>query len=662
MDPVEIVIPRHAVPSDPLTGLSGLQAAMMDDLAPIRIFSAPTGAGKSYAFQKAMRERGARILFIVPTRRLAQNIAQGLVGDLIGVGWRREEAFARVAIWSSDERERQKAENPGLHVGKLRLSQLRDDGGADRRGMMIVATQESVVHLLLGRMKGGDAMDPQSILDLLRLDHVVVDEFHTVDARGMGLACALATITTQIEGAARVTFLSATPIDIRSTLISFGIEPEKISVRQEDVVTGAAAETPGLRAVHGDVTLRIEIGSGLLEALRAHEAKVRATLARQDAGRQLVVIYDSVKRLMSEKTALAAFFDGLGVSSDERLAINSMDDSVEGANDGAFTFGSLNDPTRFKVLVATSSVEMGVTFKAGMIVMEPGHDACSFVQRIGRVARGDLGGCVVVHASTHQVDRLGWLRLIYRNLAAGPRQVSVDTFIDTVLSGIRQRFDIRGLDPDAEDGNFRRMPQTAVWCAALFWVAMEHAEWRKVIRGSFGVFRPKKAARMGFLLSELQASANCATRAWAEAMIAEAKTLRVIAEKVILIEPNGFYKAISWPLYASTQRLVDAPTSIGERDTLLVHVDVPIAEIEANLGGLRVRRREECLAPHEQRTVMVDADRLVNGWLREMEACLRQPGLQAADREAIETAMKIVRLTAIVPAIKNFAGMENGIL
>lgn len=662
MDPVEIVIPRHAVPSDPNTGLSTLQAAMMDDPTPIRIFSAPTGAGKSYAFQKAMRERGARILFIVPTRRLAQNIAQGLVGDLIDAGWTREEAFARVAIWSSDERERQKVENPSLHVGKLRLSQLRDDGGAARRGMMIVATHESVVHLLLGRMRGGDAMDPQSILDLLRLDHVVIDEFHTVDARGMGLACALATITTQIEGASRLTFLSATPIDIRSTLISYGIEAEKISVRQEDVVTGTAMETPGLRAVHGDVTLRIEVGGGILEALRAHEVEVRATLARQDAGRQLVVIYDSVKRLMSDKTALAAFFDGLGVSSDERLTINSIDDSVEGANDGVFTFGSLNDPTQFKVLVATSSVEMGVTFKAGMIIMEPGHDPCSFVQRIGRVARGDLEGRVIVQATTQQMDRLGWLRLIHRDLAAGRYRVPVDAFIGTVLAGTRQRFDITGLDPDAEDGNFRRMPQTAVWCAALFWVAMENAEWRTVIRGSFRAFRPKKAARMGFLLSALQGSGNRATRAWAEAMIAEAKALRVIADKVFLIEPNGFCKSISWHLYASTPRLVDAPTSLGERDTLLVHIDGSIAEIEANLGGLRVRRREECLAPHEQRTVMVDADRLAEGWLREMDAYLRRPGLQVSDRETIRIAMKIVRLTGIVPAVKNVAGMENGIL
>lgn len=602
------------------------------------------------------------ILFIVPTRRLAQNIAQGLVGDLVDGGWSPVEAEARVMIWSSDATRKLKEESPDVLPGKIRLGALRDDGGPRGRGMMIVATQESVVHLLLGRLPSGDAMDPQTIWDFLRLDHVVIDEFHTIDARGMGLACALASVTSRIEGGARLTFLSATPIDVRSTLASFGIAPEMISVRQENVVTGTPAKTPGLRAVHGDVSLRIETGDGLLSALRAHEADIRATLDRDDAGRQLVIIYDSVKRLMADKAELAVFLDRLGVSAEERLAINSMDDSVERASDGAFTFGNLNDPVRFKVLVATSSVEMGVTFKAGMIVMEPGHDPCSFVQRIGRVARGDLEGRVVVHATNAQMEKAGWLRMVCADLAARVGPVPVDAFIGSVLAGTRQRFDISGLDPEAEDGNFRKMPQTAVWCATLFWTAMEQAEWRKVLRANFREFRPRKAGRMGAMLASLQRSPNRATQAWAKAMIEEAKTLRVILDKVRLVEPDGFCKLIPWHLYASTQELIDAPSFVDEKDALWVRVPRPISEIEASLGGLRAGRREEVLLPHEERTLMVGADRLRDDWLKAVASCLKQPGLTEDVREAIETALRIVRLTGIVPGVKGLAGMENGIL
>jgi len=662
MEPVEVLIPRHAVPSHPVTGLSPLQAAMTDDPAPIRIFSAPTGAGKSYAFQLAMRDRGARILFIVPTKRLAQNIAQGLIGDLVDSGWDPAEVRGRVAIWSSDERKRLEEESPGIRIPKLRLGQLRDDGGPKGRGMMIVATQESVVHLLLGRSRTEGGMDPQSVLDLLRLDHVVIDEFHTVDARGMGLACAISSITPLIGGGARLTFLSATPIDVRSTLIGFGVDPAHISVREEEVVTGGPGETVGMRAIHGDVRLRLEPSEDMVGGLSRHEALIRETLERTDKGSQVVIIYDSLKRLLSDKGALADFLDRIGVGASERLVINSMDDSVERWEDGRFTLGHLNDPMRFRVLIATSSVEMGVTFRAGLILMEPGHDPCSFVQRIGRVARGDLPGTVVVTFSRNQVERMGWLRAIRTELQNGPPERPVGEFVRALLRGTRERFDLSGEDLEAESGDFRKMPQTAMWCAALFWVAMEGAEWRSVIRGSFREFRPRKAARMGAMIGQLQRSRNRATRAWAEAILREAKTLRVIVEKVVLVEPSGLSKSIPWHLYASTPELVDAPSYLDERDHLRVRVSRPIAEIEAALGGLRVRRREEALTPHQEMTLMVEAERAKDDWCRQMERVLSGPGLTDADREAIGTAITIVRLTGIVPIHKGLHGAENGIL
>lgn len=662
MEPVEILIPRHEVPSDPVTGLSELQREMMDDPAPIRIFSAPTGAGKSYAFQIAMRERGARILFIVPTKRLAQNIAQGLIGDLVDAGWDPAEARERVSIWSSDERKRAEAERPGVRIPRLRLEQLRDDGGPHGRGRMIVATQESVVHLLLGKSKTEGGMDPQSVVDLLRLDHVVIDEFHTVDARGMGLACALSSITPRIGGGARLTFLSATPIDVRSTLIGFGVDPDHISVREERVVTGGPDETVGMRAIHGDVWLRLELSEGIPAAITQHEGLIRKTLARTDRGSQVVLIYDGLKRLMEDKPALADLFDRLGVGTAERLVINSMDDSVDSAQDGRFTFGHLNDPTRFRVLIATSSVEMGVTFRAGLILMEPGHDPCSFVQRVGRVARGDLPGSVIVCFSRNQIDRLGWLRAMRAELEKGPAALPVGDFVRALLRGTRERFDLSAQDPDAEAGNFRKMPQTAMWCAALFWVAMERAEWRSVIRGSFRDFRPPKAARMGAMIARLLGSENRATQAWAKAFIEEAKTLRVIVEKVILVEPSGFSKSIPWHLYASTPELVDAPSYLDERETLRVRVARPIAEIETELGGLRTRRREEALTPHQQGTVMVDAEKVRDDWRRQMEGVLSRPGLTDSDRDAIGTALTIVQLTGIVPIHKGLYGAENGII
>ena len=650
MDPVDIIIRRHAVPSSPETGLSPLQQAMLDDPTPVRIFSAPTGAGKSYAFQMAMLNRNARILFIVPTRRLAQNIAQGLAADLMDAGWSKEDTAERVVTWTSDEREKIQNKHPDLHVGRFRLAQLRMEPGLEAKGLMIVATQESVVHLLLSNMSSKGAVNPQSVYDFLRLDHVVFDEFHTIDTRGFGLACALSAITSRIKRGARITLLSATPVNVRKTLIAFGIAPEHILVDQERVVSGTAEETKGMRAIHGDVSLKIETGTGVLDALARHEDDVRATLARDDAGKQLVIIYDSVKRLLADKAGLAAYFDRLGVSPEERLRINSIDDSVKSGMDDGFTFGSLNDPARFKVLIATSSVEMGVTFKAGMILMEPGHDPCSFVQRIGRVARGDLEGSVVVTATEAQLGRLGWLRKICLSLSSGDHKITVDHFIEQVLSSVQDKFDTSRVDFEDGTGNFRNLPQSAVWSAALFWNAMEHAEWRKAIQSNFENFRPRQADAIGGMLSYLKKSPNRSAKAWASAMIGEAKTLRVIMEKVHLVDPDGVCKSLSWHLYASTPELISAPVTYDEeRRIMRVHASRPVSEIETELGGLRAQRYEKAPLPHQQFTVTVPADNLVSGWLKITDKDLRRPGLQMADRKALETARKIVRLTGIVP-------------
>jgi len=118
-------IARHAVPLG-ADGLSDLQHAMLRDPHPVRIFSAPTGAGKSYAFTRGVIDHGLKVLFIVPTRRLAENLAAGLRRDLAAEG-RDEATIARhLAIWTSDERRRLLDANPDEKVGRLRLRQVRE--------------------------------------------------------------------------------------------------------------------------------------------------------------------------------------------------------------------------------------------------------------------------------------------------------------------------------------------------------------------------------------------------------------------------------------------------------------------------------------------------------------------------------------------------------
>ena len=79
------IVPRHGVAIG-ADGLSRMQSALLHTTAPLALASAPTGAGKSYVYRRAL-ERGERVLFVVPTRRLAQNQTEGIRADLRSGGW-----------------------------------------------------------------------------------------------------------------------------------------------------------------------------------------------------------------------------------------------------------------------------------------------------------------------------------------------------------------------------------------------------------------------------------------------------------------------------------------------------------------------------------------------------------------------------------------------
>ncbi len=648
---MRFVIPRHAVPADADTGLSPLQQRMLDDPTPIRIFSAPTGAGKSYAFQKGMRERGDRVLFIVPTRRLAQNLAEGLVADLIRDGASEEQVLSRVLLWTSDERQRQEQTEPDVRARDRRIRQIRSDKGVSGGGFMIVATPETVAWYLLNPRLRNDGVVPENLLDLLQLSHVVFDEFHTIEARGMGMSCALATFAWQARGTARITFLSATPIDLKTTLIGFGIPEHQIAVAQETVVTGTREETAGMRAIHGDVEVFIEQGTDLLQALDDHRAAILDTLARPDDGHQVVLVYDSVRQLLADKAALAGWFDSVGVEQCDRLAVNSSDDSVDREMDGFFTIGRRNDPRDFPVLVATSSIEMGVTFKAGLLLMEPGHDVTSFVQRIGRVARGDLPGTAIVHLTQTALDRHAWMRQLLRELPVEHGSIPIDRFTGHVLKAVHERFQVTERELRIEDGMFRRMPQSAIWAAGVFWVALESAAKYPGSRATLRSFSPPQAAVIFGLVHTLENIGLNAARQWVRAFLHEARRLRVILPKVTLVDPGGRRKALPWMLYAATEELVRAPVTHADDGSLEVHVASPIVELEQTLGGAVARRFEEVLFPHSGRTHTLELRGIRDAWIRVAENELQDPGLLGTQERALQAGIRLVRLTGIVPIV-----------
>ncbi|MEA3278396.1 MAG: DEAD/DEAH box helicase, partial [Pseudomonadota bacterium] len=405
---MELIVQRHcvAVGED---GLSPLQRALIGHPARVRVAEAPTGAGKSYAFQRALRDQGARILFIVPTRRLAQNLAGGLVQDLIRQdGWSEQRAADSVALWSADQTTVLK-EQGVVSISGVRLRQMRALNLANRGGEMIVAVPEVVSALLVKRwLEQGQA--GEGVFDLLTdFDHIVFDEFHSIEARGFGLAALFARlVTVELDnrvgyGRAKISFLSATPLDLLPTLVQVGVPESRAVVLHEELVADG-------RPLHGDVRLKLADAPRLYDLILRHLPDIATELG---AGNQAVVIYNALADLERDLPGLARELIDGGIDPSRVLVVDSVRDSIEySLHQAGFAIGRRRDPLAYDLILATASVELGVTFRnANLMLMEPGFEAMSFLQRYGRAARRGADGRVIVRLDRAQIRSVAVLRM-----------------------------------------------------------------------------------------------------------------------------------------------------------------------------------------------------------------------------------------------------------
>ena len=532
-----------------------------------------------------------------------------------------------------------------MNAGRLRFRQIR---GLElpEGGCMIIATPESVAWMLLRPSyppRGAPAID---LSDLVRFDHVVFDEFHTIGARGLGLAAAIVQVAAKACGSAHVTFLSATPIDIGTPLVAFGIPDECIHADSEQVVTGDEAATGDARAVHGDVDYRFVENGTMLDTLRMNERAVRACL---DGERQVVIVFDSLTDLYREKQDLAEWCEEIGVP--QRLTINSIDDSTATGDDNLFDSGSQHDPMRYKMLFATSAVEMGVTFHAGLMVMDPGHDAASFMQRAGRVARGDQPGEVIVRINAQSVDRAPWLRTLMEELPDDGSSIEIGDFTKIVLTSDRKKFTCSGVDfSNDPPRTFRRsMPQRAVWCAAVFWAALERAgHLRLGQRRTLGSFSPPKAKYVLARLREIDESGLEPARKWTKSFLHEALRFRIILPRIKVVDATGNCRSVPWNMYASHIDLRNAPFVMKDNGDIELRLDRRLDEVVRTSETTRWNRYVEALFPHEHQVVRIDDKEQSKAWLQEAKRALRSP-LNATQQRALEAACVLVRLSRIVP-------------
>ena len=648
-----LTIIRHGVPSDPKTKLSSLQTELLDCPEKVRIASAPTGAGKSYAFQRAMIDNDERILFIVPTRRLAQNLKFSLINTLKNeAGWDQQKAKNKVTIWSSDTKERLKEAGiigkDKISITSFRIREIYELDETQAGGEMIFATPEVVSGILLRGKYLNFGQADTGIIDLLtQFDHIVFDEFHTIEPRGFGMAAVLSKLAAELQKRcrAKISFLSATALDIKPTLLAMEVPEAQIKRLNEEVIDKCDSSA---RTIHGDVQLLFEKRDSLAELIATHADEIKTEIQKDHL---VVVIYNKLSDLQRQCSALAATLEHIGVSYKKRLLINSIDDSRQGDEAGFstdFTVGREKNPNDFKVLIATSSVELGVTFNTRLLFMEPGFEPFNFLQRYGRAARGDVDGKVIVRWDDELSGKMPWLRRLIKwaEKNAG-KNLSINDLSKKLRRTVAEFFE------EQSDNVFGHLPNRAKYTAGLYWHLLQNQKSNnKYIKQRLFEHSPPQARTVAGLLKEVRQMENDqkigeSAKKWCDRFENEAKILRNIERRIKIVEGNG-----NTLLVGETFLQREAAHIL---DTALLSVDED-GHLEIHIGGYfclddksrYVPKQKRVFFPHKSQGItLADDYQLVDEWCK----CLTNPMekyMYKGYEESIQAAKTLVCLTGLV--------------
>lgn len=381
-----LMIQRHGVPLA-ANGLSATQNLLArPDTAPILVIGAPTGAGKTFGFQKLIENAGCIVLFIVPTQALARNICESL-----------EKARLYAKQW--DSQQTRAAVERGASTWTERLLSLTVE--ARQRGGMIVATLEAFHGITLGHPgKSRTDFDVQDVLT--NVDWLVFDEAHLLNERAMGFMALWATLVgfrrQHFNGRTRLALLSATHsawVDFlvrrdENNLIS--LPPEWVDYQTETIVDlpATAEAPPGVRPMHGEVSVELHSGEIREWALEL----VPALLARH---RRVLLVYDSLAEFGLDEPLLLKVAQAAGLQREQMFVVNSQDKQIGETAGSARIPAGWEIPDQSRLIIGTSAVEVGMNLAhATALVTDEGFNAAALLQRIGRAARGDLPGEVHV--------------------------------------------------------------------------------------------------------------------------------------------------------------------------------------------------------------------------------------------------------------------------
>ncbi len=353
-----------------------------EQLPEFTIITAPTGTGKSYAFPfpvlNAKKKAGSgmdssraiRGMIVLPTNALIAELSasfqktypQLVINELTGPALNRWElkghARWKKAIDIVEESDliitNPDIVNYAMHGGYHQWTRSKKTGGTRFSRFL-----SAFGYVIFDEYHLYDEAQIANILTLVKLRYLFLQHYGVRPGSSEGI---------------RFLFVSATPeVGLRTLLKNEGYAHEEII---EHIVDSPASA----RAIHGRLT--VEFVDHPQNVAHLVHGKLSEILEVLRQGKRALLILDKLRDVQELAAELRTILP-------QYTVYESTGYVAKGEDHGALVKAA-------QLIIATNKAEVGVNYDVEYCLMEPGKHYQNFVQRFGRVSRGDLSGKVVV--------------------------------------------------------------------------------------------------------------------------------------------------------------------------------------------------------------------------------------------------------------------------
>lgn len=351
-----------------------------NQLPEFTIITAPTGTGKSYAFPFPVLNAKKRPvdfdsdeirgLIVLPTNALISELTssfrqtykdQGLVVneltgrslDEYGVkGYYRWKKALEIAQESDLVITNPDLLNYAMHGGYHQLTNFKNTGGT-----RFDAFLRYFDYFVFDEYHLYDEAQIANILTLVKLRELLLPHYKAERGQANGI---------------RFLFVSATPENGLKTIF------EREGYEYEEIVEEIVNDSINARPIHGKLTVEFVDNKDIKALVWNRIEEVKQVLKTRKA----LIILDRLRDVEELSNELRSCLKGYTIykSTGYVSKTENHKEEIEKAN----------------LIIATNKAEVGVNYDVEYCIMQPGKYYQNFVQRFGRISRGDITGKIVV--------------------------------------------------------------------------------------------------------------------------------------------------------------------------------------------------------------------------------------------------------------------------